>query len=72
MVRQNWKERGGQCIQFWVYYHSYFMGLFPVPKEFVKTMMKLMSEKEEINVVDDQIGSPTYAADLAETIYNYS
>lgn len=39
-------------------------------KNFVKTMMRILTEKDSCKVVFDQVGTPTYAGDLARVIFD--
>src|SRR5690606_31115677 len=65
------KLRGEQAIQKWcpeaiIIRTSWVYSA--LGNNFVKTMIRLMREREKVGVIDDQIGSPTYAKDLAEAI----
>lgn len=57
------------CEEMDNYYIFRTAWLYGDGKNFVRTMLKLGKEKQELNVVSDQHGSPTYAVDLANIIY---
>jgi len=59
LLTANW-----QCV--FIFRISWLYGIFG--KNFVNTMLRLFREKNEVRVVNDQLGSPTYARALASNI----
>lgn len=68
------KRLGEQAIldsgleRFFIIRTSWLYG--PGGKNFVETIIRLAKEREEVRVVADQVGSPTFTCDLAAAIFN--
>lgn len=54
------------CSNYYIFRTAWLYG---EGNNFVRTMIKLSKERDEVSVVNDQFGSPTYAVDLANIIH---
>jgi dTDP-4-dehydrorhamnose reductase len=59
---------GSGLERFFIVRASWLYG--PGGKNFVETIIRLAKQREELRIVADQFGSPTYTADLAQAIFN--
>jgi len=62
--RSKYHGEGASGTQAWIVRSSWLFA--PWGTNFVRTMLKLGRERDEVAVVDDQRGSPTYVGHLAE------
>ncbi len=60
-------EKAAACCRRLIFRTSWLYSEYG--KNFLLTMLRLTSEKPELNVVFDQVGTPTYAGDLAKAVF---
>ncbi|WP_404784069.1 dTDP-4-dehydrorhamnose reductase [Altericista sp. CCNU0014] len=65
--RDGEREIQANCDRHWILRTAWVYGSYG-KSNFVKTMLRLGAERAEVKVVADQIGSPTWASSIAETI----
>ena len=64
-------KRAGECIveesldRYFIFRAGWMVGGWEIDKKFVRTIVQLCREKDELKVVDDKFGSPTFTADFA-------
>lgn len=56
------------CNRYFIIRTSWLYG--PGGPNYVETILRLCSERDELRIVSDQVGSPTYTGDLAQAIYD--
>jgi dTDP-4-dehydrorhamnose reductase len=57
--------------KFFIFYAGWMFGGGPDDKKFVAKIMELARERNELSVVNDKFGSPTYTADLSRAVYDF-